>query len=85
MPQYLDHHKSPGPPPTEMIEQVSNSFKSGPQADPTTGVKGVAWMYNDDEQWCITEAPNAEAVHKYHEAMGLNLGPGDVTEINVVR
>jgi hypothetical protein len=68
-----------------MVEQVAAMMKGGAQADPATGVKGLTWMYNDTEQWCITEAPNAEAVHKYHEAMGLNLGPGDVTEINVVR
>jgi hypothetical protein len=68
-----------------MIQQVQQSFSSGPQADATTGVKGISWMYNDKEQWCITEAPDAQAVHKYHEAMGLNLGPGDVTEIKLVR
>jgi hypothetical protein len=85
MPQFLDHHKAPGPPPTEMIEQVASSLKAGGQADPATGVRGLSWMYNDNEQWCITEAPNAEAVHTYHEAMGVDLGPGDVTQINLVR
>jgi hypothetical protein len=67
-----------------MVEQVANMFKAG-HTDPATGVKGLSWLYNDNEQWCVTEAPNAESVHKYHEAMGLNLGPGDVTEIKVVR
>jgi len=85
MPQYLDHHRAPGPPPREMVEQVAAAIKAGGPPDPATGVKGLSWMYNDNEQWCITEAPNAEAVHKYHESMGVNLGPGDVTEVNVVR
>ena len=71
MPQFLDHHKSPGPPPPEMVQQVSTMLKGGARADPTSGVKGVSWMYNDTEQWCVTEAPDAASVHKYHEAMGM--------------
>ena len=84
MPQFLDHHKASGPPPAEMVSQVESGLRSG-HTDEASGVKGISWMYNDNEQWCVTEAPNSEAVHKYHEAMGLNLGAGDVTEIKVVR
>ena len=84
MPQFLDHHKMSGPPSSEMIEQVTKGIKSG-HRDQASGVKGLGWMYNDNEQWCIVEAPNAEAVHKYHKAMGLNLGAADVTAINVVK
>jgi hypothetical protein len=83
MPQFLDHHPASGPPPAESVNQATAAIKEG-HTDPDSGVKGIAWMYNDNEQWCITEAPNAEGVHKYHEAMGVNLGPGDVTEINIV-
>ena len=36
---------------------------------------------SQDVTYCYTEAPNAEAVHKAHETMGLNLGPGDVKEV----
>ena len=85
MPQYIDHHKAPCPPPADMVNMVAADLQSGGHTDPDTGVRGISWMYNDNEQWCITEAPNPEAVHKYHETMGLNLGPGDVTEINLVR
>ena len=84
MPQFLDHHKSPGPPPPEMVSQVEADLKAGGHADAATGVKAISWLYNDSEQWCIVEAPSADAVHKYHEAMGMNLGLGDVTEIKVV-
>jgi hypothetical protein len=84
MPQFLDHHKASGPPPAEMVQQATQALSRG-QADPATGVKGLSWMYNDSEQWCVTEAADAPAVHKYHEGMGVLLGPGDVTEINVVR
>ena len=84
MPQFLDHHPASGPPSQEMIDQAAAGMKGG-QADPATGVKGLAWIYNDKEQWCITEAPAADAVHKYHEAMGINLAAGEVSEINFVR
>jgi MinD-like ATPase involved in chromosome partitioning or flagellar assembly len=85
MPQFLDHHRAPRPPPAEMIDQVTADLSGGDHVDAATGVRGLAWMYNDNEQWCITEGPNADAVHKYHEGMGLDLGPRDVTQINVVR
>lgn len=85
MPQFLDHHMSSGPPPPEMISQASEDLRAGGHTDPATGVKAISWMYNDREQWCVTEAPNPDAVHNYHEGMGLRLGPGDITEIKVVR
>ena len=84
MPQFIDHHRASGPPPPEMVRQANEAMGSG-QADPATGVRGLAWMYNDNEQWCVTEAVDAQAVHRYHEGMGVLLGSGDVTEINVVR
>jgi hypothetical protein len=68
-----------------MLNQVAADLKSGGHTDPASGVRGLTFMYNDSEQWCVTEAPNAQAVHKYHEGMGINLGTGDVTEIKVVR
>ena len=81
MPRFLDHHKSAGTPPPEMVRQVAALIKSG-QADPATGVKGINWFWNDKEQWCVAEAPNAQAVHKYHEAVGVKLGSGDVIEVH---
>jgi hypothetical protein len=74
MPQFLDHHRAPGPPPAEMIDQVAADLSSGGHVDPTSRVRGLAWMYNDNEQ-CMTESPSEAAVHKY-EGIGLDLGPG---------
>ena len=85
MPQFLDHHQASGPPPQEMVDAVAQDLGGGGHTDEATGVKGIAWMYNDNQQWCVTEAPNADAVHKYHEAMGMTLDKGNVTEIKVVR
>lgn len=80
MPKFMDHHKIPGPPPAEQVKMVQGMIKAG-KADPATGMKPLQWMYNNTDAWCVTEAPNAQAVHKYHEGMGIKLGPGDVTEI----
>ncbi len=85
MPQFLDHHRAPGPPPQEIVSQIADDLKAGGHTDPATGVKGIAWMYSNNEQWCVTEAPNPDAVHKYHEAMGVQLDRGEITEVNVVR
>jgi hypothetical protein len=67
-----------------MINQVATAMCPG-ASRLSHGVTGLTWMANDSEQWCITDAPNADAVRKHHEGMGLTLGPGDVTEIKVVR
>ena len=57
-------------------------LKSG-QAD-ENGVIGINAYVGATDTWCITEAPNAEAVHKGHEAMGIKLGAGDVQEVQAL-
>ncbi len=81
MPRYLDHHKASGSPPPEMVREATSAIKAG-RSDPATQVKAINWMWNDKEQWCLADAPNPEAVHKYHEAMGVKLGAGDVIEVH---
>ena len=79
MPKYLDHHAMPQLPP-EVVQQVQASMRGG-TVDPL-GVKGInAFMSTDGQAWCLTEAPNAEAVCKSHEAMGVVLTTGDVHEV----
>jgi hypothetical protein len=63
-----------------MVKQVTQAIKAG-KADPATGVKGLQWLWTKNEGWCLSDAPNAQAVHKYHEVMGIKLGAGDVTEV----
>ncbi|MBI2172324.1 MAG: hypothetical protein HY532_03840 [Chloroflexi bacterium] len=80
MPMFLDHHKIVPPP--AMVEESRKAIKAG--AKSPQGVKGVNGFYSSTESWCLTEAPNAKAVHDYHDAMGIKMGPGDVTEVKSI-
>ena len=81
MPKYVDHHATV-PMPPEMAQAAIAKMKSG-EVD-QFGVKGINAFIGATDTWCVTEAPNPEAVHKGHEAMGINLGPGDVTEVQAL-
>ncbi len=79
MPRFIDFHaKMPSLPPEAMKEIRSNLGKTD-----ANGVKAVnAFFTKDGQAYCISEAPNADAVCKTHEAKGLALGKGDVHEIS---
>ena len=79
MPKFIDHHATM-PMPPEMAQAAVEKMKSGEKDE--NGVIGLNAFVGQSETWCLTDAPNAEAVHKGHEAMGINLGAGDVTEVN---
>ena len=79
MPKYIDHHPMPGPMPEEMVATIAASIKAGDTDD--FGVKGVNAFTSDNEMWCVTETDGPEAIHKSHEAKGITLGAGDVTEV----
>ena len=81
MPKYLDHHKTVQMPP-EMAQMAVEKLKSG-QSD-EFGVTGINAFVGETETWCVTDVPNPEAVHKSHEAMGIDLGAGKVTEVQAL-
>ena len=62
-----------------MARQIAAKMKAG-QAD-EFGVIGLNGFMGGGHAWCLSEAPNSDAVCKAHEAMGMKIGPGDVTEI----
>ncbi len=78
MPLFVDHHATM-PMPPEMAQAVVEKMKSG-QLD-EFGVKGINAFIGEKETWCLTDAPNAEAVHKGHEAIGVTLGEGAIQEV----
>jgi hypothetical protein len=79
MPKFIDFHaKMPAMPPGAMDEVKSNLGKVD-----ANGVKAInAFFTKDGQAYCISEAPNADAVCRAHEAKGLPLGKGDVHEIS---
>ncbi len=40
-----------------------------------------AYFTADGQAYCLSEAPNSDAVCKSHESKGLTLGKGDVHEV----
>ena len=77
MPVFLDQHQ--GGLTSEMAEMVKQKVAAG-QMD-GFGAKALNVFWSDDETFCLSEAPNAEAVHKAHEAIGINLGGGDIRQV----
>ena len=81
MAMFVDHHATT-PMPPEMAQAAVEKLKSG-KAD-ENGVIGINAYVGATDTWCLTEAPNADAVHKGHEAMGINLGTGDIQEVQAL-
>ena len=79
MPRYLDKHPTMPDMPAEAVQGIKTKIQAG-QPD-EFGVVGLNMFVTKDVTYCYAEAPNAEAVHKAHEQMGLKLGPGDVAEV----
>ncbi len=72
MPQFMDFHddlKLPG----EAVRQITDDAKAG-KAD-EFGVRQVELFHNaDGKVFCLLDAPDAEAVRKHHEAIGVPCG-----------
>lgn len=88
MPKFIDHHaKMPQLPPEamqqqmQMMEQMKADIKA--KRPDQFGVTPVnVLMGVNGESWCLTEAPNADAVIKAHQAKGAILNRSDVIEVS---
>ena len=79
MPRYIDHHSKLPPLPPEAMEAMKAKVRSG-QTD-AYGAKAINGFFTaDGAGYCITEAPNADAVCKSHVAVGIPV-EGKVSEI----
>ena len=79
MPIYLDHHKPPQGMTPESVKMLVADIKA---KKVTNGIRPVNGFVGKSDAWCLIEAPNPQAVHNLHEAVyKLNLGPGDVVEV----
>jgi hypothetical protein len=78
MPQFIDFHDDLKLP-DQAIQQITQDTKDK-RAD-EFGVRQVELFHNTDGKvYCLLEAPNAEAVRKHHEALGVPCG--DVHEVS---
>ena len=82
MPTFIDHHEMSDVAP-EMAAAIGERIKAG-EAD-EHGVKGLnVFIGKDGTAFCLSEAPDAEAVVKAHDAYGFSLESADVVEVQSV-
>ncbi len=80
MPRFIDYHSKLPPLPPEVAQQMKAQVQSGKANQ--FGVKGINIYFGKGGQaYCLSEAPNAEAILKTHEAAGVPLGKGDIVEV----
>lgn len=80
MPKFMDYHRTL--PSAEIGQKVATAIKAG--RPDQFGTKPLNVFMGKSEAWCLTEAPNAEAVYKSHESLGARLSTGDITEVSIV-
>ena len=82
MPTFIDHHEMSDVAP-EMAAAIGERIKAG-EAD-GHGVKGLnVFLGKDGTAFCLSEAPDADAVVKAHQAYGFSLDSADVVEVQSV-
>jgi hypothetical protein len=82
MPTFIDHHEMSDVAP-EMAAAIGERIKAG-EAD-ENGVKGLnVFLGKDGTAFCLSEAPDVEAVVKAHQAYGFSLDSADVVEVQSV-
>ena len=79
MAKFLDHHVGGPAPSAEMVQGVVAAIKAG-KADPF-GVTPLNTIQGAGESWCLTEAPNADAVIQSHGAMGIPQTKDHIVEV----
>ena len=80
MPKFIDYHSKLPTLPPEAAKQMQDMIRAG-KAD-QFGVKPLnLFMGKRGQGYCLTEAPNAEAVCKSHQAQGIALSKNEVTEV----
>jgi hypothetical protein len=82
MPKFIDHHEMSDVAP-EMAASIAERINAG-QTD-ERGVKGLnVFLGKDGTAFCLSEAPDADAVIKAHESFGFSLDRKDVVEVESV-
>ena len=81
MPKFIDYHESLPPMPPEMMAQAKEGIEGG--AVNEFGSKGLnLFMGTDGSAYCLSEAPDADAVLKSHQALGIPQALEDIKEVN---
>ena len=82
MPKFIDHHEMSDVAP-EMAAGIAERIKAGePDEHGVTGLN--VFLGKDGTAYCLSEAPDADAVVKAHAAVGFSLDSTDVVEVESV-
>jgi hypothetical protein len=82
VPKFIDHHEMRDVAP-EMAQGIAERIKAGERDE--HGVKGLnVFLGKDGTAFCLSEAPDADAVVRAHEAVGFALDQSDVVEVESV-
>lgn len=84
MPQYLDHHPIAHATLTEeAVEELRAHIRN--ETPDNFGVKWLgAYVAANGEGYCLSEAPNMEAVVRSHEGLGYLIEEEDIIEVTSV-
>jgi hypothetical protein len=67
--------------PPEAMEQGKQMIQEGKPNQ--FGAKGInVYFAKTGQAWCLSEAPDTEAVVKSHESMGIPLDKNNIYEVN---
>jgi uncharacterized protein DUF4242 len=83
MPKFLDHHATMPEVAPETAQEMASRIKAGEPDE--FGVTGLnVFMCANGEGYCLSEAPDADAVVKAHQALGFPLSRADVVEVTTI-
>jgi hypothetical protein len=80
MPSFLDHHTMPDLP-QSAVDGLKGRIERGETDEFGWTIKSI-YVGRKGTAYCVSEAPNAEAVVKAHAAMGVPITPSDVEEVS---
>ena len=82
MPRFIDQHPTNPNMPPEVLTILRQRLLKGERDD--YGEMGINVFVGAEKTYCFTDAPDAGAVRESHAAIGILLGPDDITEVQVL-
>jgi hypothetical protein len=82
MPRFIDRHPTNPNPPPELTVLIRQRLSSGGVDE--FGERTVNVFLGMKRTYCVSEAPDAEAVRKAHAAQGIALRLEDIEEVQVL-
>ncbi len=82
MPRFIDYHERLPQLPAEAVTAMRKRIKSGKRDD--FGVKALNVLVGDGDGYCLTDAPDADAVLASHKANGFPLQKKDVKQVTPI-